>query len=155
MKAKTQGISLLELMLALAIIGIILVAAMRYYTVTRASQQVNEAAEMVTAVYDAGASWIQFNNDFSKANITAFTKDASLPANFTNPNINPWGGSVTAGPGKTPTTLVVGLANLPVTACNDLAAKVQAKMPKASTNCSLIGIGSGLPTFTATFEFSQ
>jgi type II secretory pathway pseudopilin PulG len=159
MKTKILGISLLELMLSLAIIAIILVAAMRYYQTTRESQQVNAAAEMVTAVYSAGASWIQFNKDFSGVNIAAFVSNGSLPASFANPNANPWGGAINTAPGQTtpPNTfaLTVSLTHVSTTACSDLAAKVQAKMPNATANCSLIGIGSGLPTFTAIFEFGS
>lgn len=131
-----RGISLLELMLSLAIIAILLVMATRYYQITRQSQQVDEAVEMITAVYTAGNSWLESHTGFADNMITEFIKDGSLPADFANPNVNPWGGKLEAAPYLTTlTTLTVTMENVPSTACQNLAAKVSQKMPGSVSFC--------------------
>lgn len=126
-----KGIGLLELMLSLAIIAILLITATRYYKITRTSQQVNTAADIVIAVYTAGSAWLQSQNDFSGEMLSKFVANGSLPTDFSKPNINPWGGQVTSRGGSTPTTLAVTLTNIPRNACEDLQARITAKFPVA------------------------
>lgn len=135
-KHKQQGISLLELMLSLAIIAILLVMATRYYETTRMSQQVDEAAEMVTAVYAAGNSWLESNTTFNQPDmLQAFVNNGSVPADFKSANINPWGGYVQVT-GISTKNLTMTMSNVPSTGCLNLAAKVSQKMPGSTTSCT-------------------
>jgi prepilin-type N-terminal cleavage/methylation domain-containing protein len=129
-----RGISLLELMLSLAIIAILLVTATRYYNMTRSSQHVNEAAQMITAVYAAAQSWLANDQLKSQNMIPDFTNIGILPKQFTNPNINPWGGAITAT-GQSATSLLVTLTQVPTTDCNELLQQFKEKIPNSSAAC--------------------
>lgn len=133
-RQNNQGISLLELMLSLAIIAILLVTATRYYNATRNSQHVNEAAEMITAVYAAAQSWLANDQLKSQNMIPDFTNIGMLPKQFTNPNINPWGGTITAM-GQSATSLLVTLTQVPTTDCNELLQQFKEKIPNSSATC--------------------
>src|SRR5579871_2442203 len=114
-----QGISLLELMLSLSIIALILVLATRYYLNTRTSQQVNEAAEMITSVYSAGEVWMQSANQLNDDMMHEFLNNGSVPKDFANPKINPWGGDIETAT-ISPSQLKIILKNVPVDACRNL-----------------------------------
>lgn len=55
---KQQGIGLLELMLALAIIAILLVMATRYYMSASLNSRVNQTADAVNSLPAAGECWV-------------------------------------------------------------------------------------------------
>jgi hypothetical protein len=107
---------------------------------------------MVFAVYTAGTSWLQSNNNFSGVNINSFVNNGSLPKEFMNANANPWGGAVSVKQGgESPTELSVILDKVPQDACQNLSAKVSQKIQDAKATC-----GKDDPTtFTASFELGQ
>lgn len=134
MKIRGQkGIGLLELMLSLAIIAILIVMVTRYYTTTRASEQVNEAAQEIIALYAAGQSWLQSQPAFAGDMLTKFVLDGSVPKDFADGN--PWGGTIKATVGSTPTSLNMELSEVPQAACQNLKARVTEKIANAKPVC--------------------
>ncbi len=131
---KNRGIGLLELMLSLAIIAILLVTATRYYVTTKSSQQVNEAAQMVTAVYSAAQAWLAHDAIQQKDMVPIFVNDGTLPQEFSRTNINPWGGTVTAI-GQSASSITVTLSLVPTDACNDLVQEFKEKIPNSTPSC--------------------
>jgi len=97
MMIKNKGIGLLELMLALAIISVLLVAATRYFSSTNSSQKVNAAANILQAVINASEDYKMSHNDkytdISLSNIASL-----LPSDFSTTSGNPWGGGVDVNP---------------------------------------------------------
>jgi Tfp pilus assembly protein PilE len=154
---KVTGIGLLELMLSLAIIAILLLVATRYYESTRTSQQVNEALEMVIAVFDAGNSYLQSNDSFppnvpGQDMIAVFASTNDVPSDFTKPNANPWGGGIRARE-TNGTQLIVQMDRVPMEACQNLLAKVQAKLNSLNSACD--PDLANLATFRTTLNFNQ
>lgn len=149
-KYKQNGIGLLELMLSLAIIAILLVTATSYYVTTRLNEQIDEAAEMVVAVYSAGQSWLQSHDDFSTASIANFVADGSLPSNFASKtgSANPWGGDITVTGQKSSAVLGVTMTAIPQTACLNLLGKITAKISHATGGCGAPGQNANTLTVT-------
>lgn len=102
-KKSINGISLLELMLALAIIAVLLVMATRYFNLARNIQQTNEAENMLQTTMNAVDNWYwtfkKFrgtpNGDISIENLVAMNL---LPKDFANTTANPWGGHLVINP---------------------------------------------------------
>lgn len=138
-KQKNNGIGLLELMLSLTIIAILLVSATKYYAGARNSQQVNDGAQMVIAVYTAGQNWLRSHDDLSGVTgINIFVNDGSVPKDFMLASANPWGGSIDAfvSP-QSKTSLEIDLHQIPEEACYNLGQKIKAKIPGTqSTTCT-------------------
>ena len=151
---KNKGIGLLELMLSLAIIAVLLIMATRYFKTAETSQQVEEAAKMVTAVYTAGDSWMQDHSQFGSQNMMGtFAKLGWVPKDFANATTkpNPWGGEITAQAGATPKILKVGLSKVPQDACQNLAARFKAKMPGSDPSCG----ADSITDFTVNFNYGD
>lgn len=121
------GYSLIELMLALAIIAIMLVVATRYYSTTSSSQKVNAGVNMLQAVINAGEDIKNTTNSYkSIVGIQKLIDQGLVPKNFSDTNINPWGGSINATSG-TDTNFVLTLTNIPLEDCLSLAEIMQQK----------------------------
>lgn len=90
---KLRGIGLLELMLALAIISVLLVAATRYFASTDSSRKVNDAANMLQAVINASEDSRAANNSYAKITELKDLQDQGLLPSWTTTS-NPWGGDI-------------------------------------------------------------
>ena len=140
-----KGFGLLELMLSLAIIVAILLVAGRYYQVTSTSRSVNEAGNIVQAIYTASTTYYDNIGDLPKDDLmTALTDNALLPANFSYTDFkNPWGGAVEAK-SKDKKSITITMTELPDKACNNLVAQLTARKAFNLNN----------PSCTADGEFS-
>lgn len=147
---KQKGIGLLELMLSFTVIAILLVTAARYYNLTRSSEKVSEAENMVVAVYSAGESWLQSNADFSGISITTFINNGSVTKDFAGETVNPWNGNIIVQQNTQlgAKILLVSLSNVPFAACNNLQEKLQQRF----TN--ILKPGCGLNNFYINFDMS-
>lgn len=93
---KISGIGLLELMLALAVIAMMMVAATKYYKSTQTARRAHVAMETVKAVYSASERHLADGYDRGDG-----TKDVTqelidkgyLPTDF-DETANPWGGGI-------------------------------------------------------------
>jgi Tfp pilus assembly protein PilE len=127
---KYIGISLLEVMLSLAIIAIILVMATRYFTITMHSEQGNEGVRTLQTVMKGSDDWFwtyktyQSSTNNPDISITALANLGLVPKNFTEPNANPWGGTIEVTP-TSATEVSITLTNLNLASCQNLVATMQ------------------------------
>ena len=129
-KQKIQkGFGLLELMLSLAVIVAILLVAGRYYQVTSTARSVNEAGNIVQAIYTASATYYDNIGDLPKDDLmTALTDNALLPANFSHTDFkNPWGGNVEATTGDDRKSVKITMSLVPEKACAYLKAQLSGR----------------------------
>jgi len=101
-KTFKQGVGLLELMLAIAIISLLMISAIRYFSIVNRSNRVNQALTEVNAIRAAGERWKATHDDNYKT-LTAGTELKDLVNRGLLPDIygldsvkNPWGGTITA-----------------------------------------------------------
>lgn len=139
---KYSGIGLLELMLALAIIALLLIAATRYYLIARAAEQVEEGGNIVTAVYSAGQNWLENKDTLTGVTITDFVANASVPSDFGKTNATPWGGSI--GVTGNANVLTLTFDKIPATVCQNIKPKILNKFANSTLtqDCPTSGTGS-------------
>ena len=156
MKKKTQGFNLIELMLVFAVLAAAILLATRYFRITESSQQVNDAAGMLHAVYTAAAS----NSDFAdfKTNnmIPEWVSRGDLPDKFAVSTSNPWGGSIKATAVKKGSRvegddLKVTMSSVPHKACINLREKFAQKTDFSSPSCG----DTDPTTFSIVFKFVE
>ena len=95
-KIFSEGIGLLELMLVLAIISMLTVAAVRYFSIVSASIRIEQAMEMVSAIRAAGERWKVGNDNYNSfTGLKDFVDRGFLPSIYSSIK-NPWGGTITA-----------------------------------------------------------
>lgn len=128
-RRRNKGFGLLELMLSLAVIVAILLVAGRYYQVTSTSRSVNEAGNIVQAIYTASITYYDNIAPLpDKDLMTKLTDNALLPANFSHTDFkNPWGGKVSAEGGGDGKSVKIGMTGVPFKACENLAAQLTAR----------------------------
>ena len=133
---KFKGIGLLELMLALAIISVLLVAATRYFSSTDSSRKVNAAADMLQASINAGEDWRTANNNYKDISLGELQKQGLLPptTEWSDKSGNPWGGGITIAStdGK---DITLTLTQIPEKDCNSLS-DLMAKKGVTTQSCS-------------------
>jgi type II secretory pathway pseudopilin PulG len=113
------GVTLLEIMLVLAIAAMVIVMSIRYYQSANASQQVNAAASMMTAIVAAADGLAQATGSYAAGGVTTATITPLLP---NGSNTLPWGGTATIET-ATATTVPVKFNKTPANVCPLLKAK--------------------------------
>lgn len=114
---KVKGIGLLELMLALAIISVLLVAATRYFSSTDSSRKVNDAVSMLQAVITASEDIRTSENNYGSITNIKYLQDRGLVQEGLT---NPWGGKIDViGKGHV-SYISLSLTNLPNHDCKAL-----------------------------------
>lgn len=128
MKRKITGIGLLELMLALAIIAMMMVAASKYYQSTQVARRAQVAVESVQAIYAAGERYLMDVGSFNFATdaaIDGFIAAGYLSNDFKS-NANPWGGAIKAnGALCNNRCLAITFEQVPHNDCENVALKLQ------------------------------
>jgi len=92
---KQNGIGLLELMLALAIIAMMMVAASKYYKSTQLANRVQSAVESMQILYAASERYVLDGGIYSSAGdlvADPLKSRGYLPQDF----VGPWGSSIEA-----------------------------------------------------------
>lgn len=119
-KTKQIGIGLLEVTLSLAIIGLVLIVATRFYTSSSESRRIAEAHDQIGIIQNAAERWLLSHQDFSNMTyITSFKDFVNrdyLPLSYLNNPKNPWGGSITVTYYKAssyPSYMYVGFSGIP------------------------------------------
>jgi prepilin-type N-terminal cleavage/methylation domain-containing protein len=145
---KTQGVTLLEVMLVLAIAAMIIVMSVRYYQSATQSQQANAVLQMIQAV-TANADGLALGAN-SYAGVSTATIQSMLP---NNSNVTPWGGTLTIGTG-TATTYPVSISSTPVVVCQKLVSALTAN-PKFTSLTTCGAAGSAAATFSYTYDSTK
>ncbi|PHQ79190.1 MAG: hypothetical protein COB66_07395 [Coxiella sp. (in: Bacteria)] len=126
MKKTQKAISLLEVVLALAVIASITMMAVRYYIITLRDTRVSHAISQVKRLTKGSYDWLQAQHqaDFSDA---AGGQSITLQKLVTDQliedkidTINPWGGTIDISPGSDSDYVQISLDNLPQPACRNL-----------------------------------
>ncbi len=133
---KFKGIGLLELMLALAIISVLLVAATRYFASTDSSRKVNDAANMLQAVINASEDVRTSDNNYAAiTSIDILQKRGLVPESWTGGSKpNPWGGGIEVD-GKAGTSITMTLTNVSEKDCTALSELMAKKGVTQSGTC--------------------
>lgn len=132
-KRKTMGIGLLELMLALAIIAMMMVAASKYYQSTQVARRVQTAVENVQALYSANERWVQDGHAAAGA-LGDFMTNGYLPEDFAT-TANPWGGTITVNALDT-VYLKATFSKVPLNDCNNVTSKLDNKFFVKAVDCT-------------------
>lgn len=131
-KKKSHGISLLEMILALAVISSIIVLAVRYYSIAARDLHVWQAARQINQATQASYEWLksQSQNNFGDSNNgTNISLQNLMDAGLISPNatidnqeqlLDPWGGKITIEPGNDPSYVAITLKNVPQMECLSL-----------------------------------
>ncbi|HVE44852.1 MAG TPA: hypothetical protein VNC84_06940 [Gammaproteobacteria bacterium] len=118
---KTQGVTLLETMLVLAIAAMIIVMSVRYYQSASAGQQTASVLQQIQAITAAADGLAQPSGSYS--GINAGTIASLLPGGSTVGLKTPWGSTITIG-GTSPTGYTVTIPETPPQVCPQLEAKL-------------------------------
>jgi len=134
MLKQQQGIGLLELMLALAVIAMMMVAASRYYQSTQVARRVQIAVESVQALYAANERYVQ-DYGISTVTLADLTSKGYLPADFGD-TANPWGGDITLALASSSTVyLKATFSKVPESDCKNVYNKLHAKFFVKTVDC--------------------
>ena len=134
---KLKGIGLLELMLALAIISVLLVAATRYFASTDSSRKVNDAASMLQAAINASEDVRTSDNNYSAIeSIETLRLRGLVPDSWTvSSTLNPWGGGINVVGKKHADYVTLILSNIPQVDCQALI-DIMIKKRVRNGNCT-------------------
>lgn len=131
MTRNEKGISLLEMLLVLAIGAAIIMAAVRYFTITNRNARVTQAISQIKMLTKASYEWLseQKQQDFSSVNggVTVSLQqliDANLIKDTEHNKKDPWGGDISIAAGSDPSRVRITLSHLPQKACKNLARRL-------------------------------
>jgi len=129
-KRSVLGVTLLEIMLVLAIAGMIIVMSVRYYQSASASNQANTALQQIQGILAGEESVLQSQGAYEDETGVALL--ALLPK---NPFLLPWG--TTIGITITTNTIQMTLPSVPVSVCATLDGRLRSNTRISSTSiCS-------------------
>lgn len=160
LRRTQRGVSLIELMLALAIIAIILVIATRYFARANLSQQVSNATDQVMGVRAATNSYLG-DKAGSGATITLsignLVTTGYLPESYKGTSgtagngVNPWNGNISVSTASGKYTITT--TDVPAAACDLLKEKLAGNAnsglgESVGGTCTTTTAGSVTATFT-------
>ena len=151
---KQAGISLLEVLLSLAIISIILVMAMQYFTTAGNNQKLNMVRTFIGADMAAIQGYGINNNGYTGIGWTALvsngylsqdTKSLNCDSNGTACNqVTPWGDDVTLNAPAAGDTLVTLTIPLPSDAlCQNLVQSYGAQTVSCDAGTATVNVSTG------------
>lgn len=135
---KNIGIGLLELMLALAVIAVMIVISVKYYTSANTEQEATSLVDSYNTIKSAVENYLADNPNATVPSLQVLIQNGYLPnlyggltqasggtAKFTVNN-NPWGGTITVAPQKGMFT--IQQTNIPGVVCNMAYGQLQATL---------------------------
>jgi len=136
----TQGVTLLEIMLVLAIAAMVVVMSIRYYGQATNSQNANIILDEITNVTQSAENLSQGPGTYSGVTTATITTVAG-----SKNMVTPYAGAITIT-SSAATNYVVSVSALPAAVCASIAAKLKANSKMASTvactgagNASILG----------------
>lgn len=141
MQKRQNGIGLLELMLALAIIAMMMVAASRYYKSTQTARKIHVAIESVQVLYAASERRVQDRGQYGSGDqIGDLITKGYLPDGFAT-SAAPWGGTITAVPISGNIYLQATFPNVPTADCLNVKDKLAGKAFVTTVTCPAGTVG--------------
>ena len=110
------GVTLLEIMLVLAIAGMIIVMSVRYYQSATSASQANSVVQQVQAIIAAEETIVSTSGTYAASTDVNLTN--MLPQNGL---VLPWGGNITVTGG---TSVTIGLPGISDSVCSNVQAKL-------------------------------
>ena len=155
-RLTTDGFSLLELLLSIAIISLIILMATRYFSTVRSNQKVSEGVSMIQGVRSATGSLIASSNPGAGSVAATICANNLVPAAFCNNGklVSPW--ETTAGNNSdvaiTTTGYTITIAGITDSgSCNNLKTTFSSDVTPGSTSlCAPSGV-----IYTLTLAFSN
>jgi prepilin-type N-terminal cleavage/methylation domain-containing protein len=140
-KCKYLGFSLVEILLAMTVVAIIILAAGRYYTVTRENARISATISMIDNIVHANLAW----REGQPGNVPTFTELTNaglLPQNYSPTAYDPWRGVIDLAGSST--VITITLHKIPPAACSELVLKISTTSGTAgiSTLCTNDGGGN-------------
>lgn len=136
---KQYGQSLIILLLAVLLIGLILAGALYEYRKTHTTTVVNQATNNVTAVI--GATQKLYRNGYSAISLTDMINNGVFPTNMAPAGAtavtDAFGGAVTVGTGTLASgadSAALTYAGIPSDGCSDFVQNVSSNVPKIEVN---------------------
>ncbi len=150
LRRTQRGVSLLELMLALAVIAILLIMATRYFTSANINQQVNNAVDQFIGVRGAATNYLNDNKNTDTVDIKSLVENGYLPKSYggsdgSGTGGNPWDGVISVELTSGARSFEVTSGSIPVPACPILKARLAQNVNEAlgesvdADNCATDG----------------
>lgn len=121
---KQQGNSLLEILLVITVSSVLIMLAVRYFTVVDLNMRVARAISQIDRISRASYEWLEYDRkpDFSEISSAALVNSGLVqPKDFKNP----WGGAIQVSMGSDNNHVRIQLDRLSQYACQDLNRHLQ------------------------------
>lgn len=124
---KNLGISLLEILLVLATIGVVLILTLRYFTLTTQNENISQTVNQIQSLTKASYQWLQIQRqaDFSSSNAIDINKLQQAQLIDGIETKDAWGGDVTLAPSADGNYVHIALDQIPEKACRNLRQKMK------------------------------
>jgi type II secretory pathway pseudopilin PulG len=137
MRNLQRGISLLEILLSLAIAGVLVMMMVNYYNAQAKTQLlISKAAEQIQQLSSISYEWqtAQSQVDFIGISLTALQDAGLIRDNYLQQN--PWGNSISVAPANdNPQYVLINLGKVPQDVCSNLRERMaHLAHSQASTN---------------------
>lgn len=121
---RQRGNSLLEVLLVLAVSSVLIVLAIRYFTVVDLNMRVARAISQIDMVSRASYEWLEYERaaDFSKINAQALLESHLIAKEDLK---SPWGGAIEVTAGQDPSHVKISLSGISAYGCQDLTRHLQ------------------------------
>ncbi|OGT52727.1 MAG: hypothetical protein A3F17_03445 [Gammaproteobacteria bacterium RIFCSPHIGHO2_12_FULL_41_15] len=132
---KQQGNSLLEILLVITVSSVLILLAVRYFTVVDLNMRVARAISQVDIISRASYEWLEYDQ---KADFSMISKDALIHSGLLQANDfkNPWGGTIMVAPGSDHNHVKIELNHLSPYACQGLSRHLETiAFANASSAC--------------------
>jgi prepilin-type N-terminal cleavage/methylation domain-containing protein len=121
---KQSGNSLLEILLVLAVSGVLVTLALRYFTVVDLNMRVARAISQIDMVSRASYEWLEYQR---APNFSAISTQSLLEAHLIAEEDlkSPWGGEIQVLAGDDPSHVKIKLSGISAYGCQDLTRHLQ------------------------------
>ena len=119
MKKRQRGFSLIELIVVVAIVGLVAAAVISRSASTQQSTQIQTESQNLQSIVGKAKSVFAGRPNFNGATTAFMLANGAFPTSMVNNNVvtHSWNGAVTVAPGANPTTLDITYAAVPTAAC--------------------------------------
>ncbi len=143
---QQRGFSILEIILYLAVAGVLTIAATKYFNSTEREQLDSQNVRMVQEMIKAGTQYLASNPDYSSVSNSVLIDTGAISSEFiqtgtkgTKELVAPWPNSTVmatpTGSGSS-SAMKITLSNIPSYVCQDLVNKYQSVGSTSGSKCT-------------------